>query len=292
VGLPIGVRRHFHGWNEQTEEMSLIAQGRSRGEIAWTSFTGPANRTVNDQEDHTVSWEQIADGQHDDTLAARFTRYATSSTPVIVTYDHEASGKYEGMTDAQAGALWAAATSRIYDVAVATLGPLPLSKVCLAPIQGDWLFNPRNSKNEASHWVPASLLSRINAHGFFGIDLYHNASQDNFEVRFNRIFNYFASLGFPDVMVGVGETGATSAMYPQWSKTATQFWSQNWAWAAAHPDRIGVISYFNSMANSKDYVYWPLDEEGVAAEGEGANAKMDAYRAALRSPVATTLASL
>ena len=66
-----------------------------------------------------------------------------------------------------------------------------------------------------------------------------------------------AARGFPDKQVGIGETGSTDAFA---RSTAAKWLDDSLGWAMAHPDQVGVVSYFNSTANSDPDVYWPLDE--------------------------------
>ena len=40
-------------------------------------------------------------------------------------------------------------------------------------------------------------------------------------------------------------------------------------WAANNTDKVGVVCYFNTTANSDPDVYWPLDESA---------AKMDVFK--------------
>jgi hypothetical protein len=108
---------------------------------------------------------------------------------------------------------------------------------------------------------------------FLGIDLYENGSGETFAERIPRVRDYAAAHGYPDMMVGIGETGGTDARYD--SKSALAWLNECLSWAAANTDKVGVVSYFNSTANSRDGVYWPLNES---------EAKLSAYRAWLDHP--------
>jgi hypothetical protein len=68
-------------------------------------------------------------------------------------------------------------------------------------------------------------------------------------------------------MIGIGESGSTDRMYD--AKSAVDWLNESLNWVASHTDKVGVVSYFNSTANSRAGVYWPLDESA---------AKMAAYR--------------
>jgi hypothetical protein len=78
-----------------------------------------------------------------------------------------------------------------------------------------------------------------------------------------------AQHGHPNMMVGIGETGATDRYQAQAGLSAVQWINQSLSWVAANTDKVGVVSYFNSTANSRSGVYWPLDESP---------AKLAAYR--------------
>jgi len=111
---------------------------------------------------------------------------------------------------------------------------------------------------------------------FMGIDLYQNSSGETFADRIPRIIDWMAQRGFPNMMVGIGESGSTDAD-SSFSMSALDWLNTSLAWVAANTDKVGVVSYFNSTANSRSGVYWPLDES---------TAKLNAYRSWLNSPAA------
>jgi hypothetical protein len=271
INRPIGVRRKFYGWTDAASEDADFASSKLRREIFWPSFAGPGGASL--------AWPQIAAGEHDAALRARARRYADYDGSVIVTYWHEASA--DG-TETQ-GADWANAMTKIYNVWSNEVGSLKAAGITFCPIQGDWLFNPSNTGQDPANWFKPNLLEAMAANDtFVGADMYHNASQVGFDVRIPRILDWFTARGYT-FMIGIGETGATNASWPDPPDAAT-FWANNWSWAAANTNRIGVISYFNSARNSKPHVYWPLDEDGLPN-----GAKMVAFRNSLDSAKFTRL---
>ena len=83
-----------------------------------------------------------------------------------------------------------------------------------------------------------------------------------------------AQHGYPNKMIGIGETGATDGYKAETGMTAVQWMNESLSWVAANTDKVGVVSYFNSMNSSRSGVYWPLDES---------SAKLTAYRSWLNN---------
>lgn len=213
------------------------------------------------------TWTEVGSGARDADLRARARRYAAFSKPIVVTFHHEPTN------DSTNGDAWAKAFIRIYDVMRAETG---LKNVAFAPIIGDWAWNPKNpDQTLPTKFLTPDVMRRM---AFLGVDLYQNASGEGFSSRLGRIYTWMAGRGFGSKMLGIGETGATESFA---SKTAVQWWSEQWAWVGANTDKIGVVSYFNSTRNSKDTVYWGLDESAV---------KLTAYKASLTSKISARLA--
>ena len=116
----------------------------------------------------------------------------------MLTFHHEPSN--DG-SDAQ-GKHWAAAYCHIHDLLKAEGA---LQNVADPPILGDWLFNPRNSQDPAE-WADQGRPQRM---PFLGIDMYENTSGETLADRIPEIIGWMAQQGFPNKMVGIGETGAT-----------------------------------------------------------------------------------
>jgi hypothetical protein len=257
LGQPYGVRRVFEHWGDWAGLSRDIQAEHAAGRLPWVSIKPPNGAPA--------GWVAIADGSMDDDISALADALkATEDRPVLLTFHHEPSN--DG-SEAD-GAEWAAAYAHFHDVLAASGA---LANVADPPIVGDWLFNPQNQPQDPANWLTEDVLSRA---PFIGIDLYENGSGETFAERIPRILDWLAAHGHPELMIGIGEMGSTDAAYPD--SSAVQWMNESLAWAAANTDKIGVVSYFNSTANSKADVYWPLDESA---------GKLDAYRAWLDNPV-------
>jgi hypothetical protein len=256
LGQPYGVRRVFESWGDWAGLSHDIETEHLAGRLPWVSIKPPAQGPD--------GWQAVADGSLDSQISALADALKlTEDQPVLLTFHHEPSN--DG-SEAD-GALWAAAYIHFHDL-LAAKGALV--NVADPPIFGDWLFNPQNRSQDPANWLTAGVLSRA---PFLGVDLYENGSGETFAERIPRILTWLAAHGHPDMMIGIGETGSTDSAYPDWS--AVQWLDQSLAWVASNTDKVGVVSYFNSTANSKADVYWPLDESA---------AKLNAYRAWLDDP--------
>ncbi|HEY8146949.1 MAG TPA: hypothetical protein VIG06_29920 [Kofleriaceae bacterium] len=262
-----GVRRTYFEWSESSAEAAQIAADHAAHRLPWVSFKPPAISGTVPQR-----WDAVASGSYDADIRARARRYAALAAPVIVTFHHEPSND---AAEAD-GVRWANAWIHIHDVMQDETG---LANVAFAPIVGDWLFNPSNGSQDPANWVIAGVISR---QPFLGIDLYQNGKGDGFEARLGGILDWLADHGDPDAMVGIGEVGSTDHFFDgsPADPTAVEWWRDSWAWAVAHTDRIGVVSYFNSTRNSKPDHVWEL------AESSG---KLEAFRQSLASPTTCRL---
>ena len=245
-----GVHRQFTSWANMNAVAKYIQADNAAGELPWISMKPP--------DGGAAGWQAIANGTYDaDIRALAVVLKANDDKPLLFTFHHEPGN--DG-TEAE-GVLWAAAYVRMHDI-LKSEGALV--NVADPPIMSDWLFNPVNRTQDPANWLTDAVLQRA---PFIGVDVYENASGETFAQRLPRVLDWLASRGYPNLMLGVGEVGSTDAAYPD--STAVDWLNQSLTWAAQHTDEIGVVSYFNSMANSKSYVYWPLDESP---------AKMTAYR--------------
>jgi len=246
-----GVHRVFKGWGNWSGMAKAIQADQSAGRLPWISFKPPGGGAS--------GWQSIANGNNDSDLKALATMLkANDSQPVLLTFNHEPSN--DG-SDAQ-GRYWAAAYCHIHDLLKAQGA---LDNVSDPPILGDWLFNPRNPQ-DPSAWVTPGVLQRM---PFLGVDMYENTSGDTFADRIPSILSWMSQQGYPKKMIGIGETGATGKYKAQTGMTGAQWLNESLSWVAANTDKVGVVSYFNSVANSRAGVYWPLDESA---------AKMAAYK--------------
>jgi hypothetical protein len=249
LGQRYGVHRQYTNWGNWKGVAKDIQQDNAAGRLPWISIKGPSGGPT--------GWQAVASGSYDDQikeLAAVLK--ANDGRPVLITFHHEPSN--DG-TEAE-GALWAGAYVRFHDVLKAEGA---LANVADPPILGDWLFNPANRTQDPDNWVTDAVLKRA---PFLGIDLYENSSGETFADRLPRILDWMADRGYPDKMIGIGESGSTDSSYPV---SAVDWLNESLDWVAAHTDKVGVVSYFNSTNNSRSGVYWPLDETA---------AKLAAYR--------------
>jgi hypothetical protein len=257
LGQAYGVHRQFKAWGDWSGVARVIQGDQAAGRLPWVSVKSPGS--------NATGWSAVANGDYDAAIRALATTLkANDNQPIILTFHHEPSN--DG-TEAE-GVLWANAYIHFHDVLKAEGALVNVSDV---PIVGDWLFNPQNRSQDPANWVTNGVLQRA---PFLGIDLYQNNQGDSFAQRIPLIRNWMAARGFPDTMVGIGEFGSTDAA--SFAKGSVQWMNESLAWATAHPEAIGVASYFNSTANPMPNCYWPLDESG---------AKMSAYRGWMNNSV-------
>ena len=261
LGRDYGVHRQFAQWGDWSAVVRKIRSDHADGRLPWVSVKGPDRGSP-------AGWRSVVDHQQDPAIRelAKALK-ANDDKPVILTFQHEPSN--DG-TEAE-GKVWAHANNQFHSVLKESGA---LRNVAFAPVVGDWLFNPKNRAQDPASWVRPGVLRRAS---FLGIDLYENDSGETFVQRLPRIAAWLKTQGFPRKMLGIGETAATDARYA--AQTAVGFIDESLRWALKHPRRVGVVSYFNSTANSRSAVYWPLDESP---------AKLDAFRRWLGDPRAVS----
>jgi hypothetical protein len=253
LGTPFGIHRQFAQWGDWSRIAKFIKADHTAGRLPWVSFKPPGG--------NQAGWQAIASGKHDAELRALAeVLKANDNKPVWLTFHHEPNN------DGSSGAVWAAAYCHIHDVLKAAGA---LANVADPPILSDWLFDPRNPA-DPSDWLTKPLLQRV---PLIGVDAYQNASGQTLAVRLPRVLDWLAAQGYPNKMVAIGETGATDYYR---NTTAVNWLNASLGWIAAHTNEIAGVSYFNSTANSRGGVYWPLSESA---------AKMAAYRTWLNSPL-------
>ena len=193
LGQSYGVHRTYKQWNNWSGVAKEIQRDHAAGRLPWVSFKPPLQGAA--------GWSGIADGKYDaDIKALATTLKANDDKPLLVTFHHEPSN--DGTEDE--GKLWAAAYVHIHDLlkAEGALGP----NVSDPPILQDWIFNPTNRLQDPINWATDEVLERV---PFMGIDMYQNSSGETFAVRIPRIIDWMADRGYPNMMVGIGETGST-----------------------------------------------------------------------------------
>lgn len=256
LGQSYGVHRQYKLWNDWKGLAKDIQQDHAADRLPWISVKPPLSGAA--------GWKAIADGDYDADIATLGeTLMANDDKPVLFTFHHEPSN--DGTEEE--GALWAAAYAHIHDLLKAQGA---LANVADPPILGDWLFNPTNRGQDPANWATKAVLDRA---PFLGVDMYENESGETMAVRIPRILDWMAERGYPKLMVGIAESGATDQAYS--AKSANEWINESLSWVAANTDKVGVVSYFNSMNNSRSGVYWPLDET---------SAKLANYRSWLKNP--------
>lgn len=253
----VGLQRSFFGWNDGAREDAIVKADHAAGRLPWISYKPPSSARG--------GWNAISSGRHDRELRARARRYAGYKKTTIVTFHHEPTNDNTGT-----GAEYARAYVHCRRIIRDEIGS---SHIRFVPIIGDWAFNPQNRDRNAGQYLTEEVL-----HGssFLGIDLYQNASLKGYGERLGHVVNLLERRGFPDKMIGLGETGSTD----HYGGSAARWWTKQWNWCQAHTGRITAVSYFNSSRNSRSGVYWPLDESA---------AKTRVYRESLRTNQATRL---
>lgn len=253
----MGLRRTFYRWNELSRERKQITRDHSQQRLPWVSFKPPGTRQ---------GWAKIAQGAYDKDIRARARHYAAMKSPVITTFHHEPQGEtyYGSPRD------WARAYIRIHDVMKNETG---LRNVTLAPIIGDWVFDPKNRRDDPGDFLIWGVLNRMS---LLGTDIYQNPSGQAYDVRMGRTMDWLDSRGFRNIMLGVGETGATDEFG---SPNGATWWRRSWNFAVSNRDRVAAISYFNSTKGHK----------GVDVALNESWSKKKAYKDSLSSWTACTL---
>ncbi|MDQ3627440.1 MAG: hypothetical protein M3419_01180 [Actinomycetota bacterium] len=256
----LGVHRSYFGFDDGRREDAQILADHAAGRLPWVSFKPPGTGPG--------AWGSVASGHADEALRARARRYAGYRLPSVVTFNHEPSNDLSGTAEE-----FVAAYARVHDVMQDETG---LGTVSFVPILGDWEINPRNDLGRPEQFLTDDVLDRS---AFVGVDLYQNASGTGYDERLGRLVDLLEGWGRPDLMLGIGETGCTDAFG---EPGAVQWWEDSWDWVLREPDRVGVVSYFDSTRNSKADVVWPLAES---------QAKTDSFRRCLGSSAVCRLVS-
>ena len=196
LGQAYGVHRQFKSWGDWTGVAQDIKDDHAAGRLPWVSVKGPGGAS---------GWQAVANGDYDaDIKSLATTLKANDDKPVLLTFHHEPSN--DG-TEAE-GAHWAAAYVRFHDVLKAEGA---LANVADPPILGDWLFNPRNRTQDPANWVTngGARARPVPRHR-------HVRERQRRDLRrrvFPRIIDWMAARGYPNKMIGIGETGSTDR-YP------------------------------------------------------------------------------
>jgi hypothetical protein len=253
-----GVHRWFKKWGNWHGIAEAIREDRLRHRRPWISIEGPDRGAP-------TGWRDVGRGRYDGDIRqlARALK-ANDSEPVFISFDHEPSNKASGY----AGAWWARGFDRFHDVLQRAHA---LRRVALAPIMAGWMFSKYNHGDRPRDWLKPGVLNRSD---FLGVDIYENEKGLPFGQRMPRISRWLGRHGHPHMLLGVGESGSTDGYRRASGMTAARWLNRSLRWAAHHPERVAVVSYFNSTAYSRLGSYWPLDES---------RAKMRVYRKWLRT---------
>lgn len=256
LGTGFGVHRWYKKWGNWRGIAKAIQEDRRSHRRPWISIEGP-------DRGNPTGWRDVGRGRYnrDIRMLAR-TLKANDREPVFISFDHEPSNKASGY----AGAWWARGFNRFHDVLKRAHA---LRHVALAPIMAGWMFSKYNHGDRPRDWLRPGVLNRSD---FLAVDIYQNDKGLPFGQRMPRIHRWLARHGHPRMLLGVGECGSTN-LYAH-AMSAPSWLNRSLRWAAHHPSRIAVISYFNSTAYSRAGAYWPLDES---------RAKMRVYRKWLRT---------
>jgi hypothetical protein len=254
LGRNFGVHRWFKKWGNWHGVAEAIREDRRNHRLPWISIEGP---------DHGAStgWRDVGRGRYDhDIRALARTLKANDKNPIFLSFDHEPSNK----APTSEGGWWARGYIRFHDQLKRAHA---LRHVAVAPIMAGWLFDKYNHEDRPTDWVTPGVLRRAS---FLGVDVYQNASGAGYGKRLPRISRWLGRHGHPHMLLGIGETGASNSLG---SVSSARWLNRSLRWAAHHPRRVAVISYFNSTAYSHG-MYWPLDESA---------AKMQVFRKWLRT---------
>lgn len=255
---PVGLYRTYYNWDGGRGENNRIRSDYAAGRLSWISFKPPSSAPG--------GWNQVSSGRFDADLRARARRYASLPGPIVVTFNHEPENDRTGT-----GAEFARAWCHVYDVMKKETG---LKNVASVPIIGEWTFNPQNRRQDPADWVTGPMLDRCD---FLGLDIYQNAGGAGYDERLGRILDWMAARGHSDKMVGVAETGTTDAYR---NDQPGEWWTQQWKWSIANTDKLGVISYFNSLRHNNSGNNWLLWQS---------QAKLNAFKASLQSSMSVGL---
>jgi hypothetical protein len=252
LDAPVGMRRTYYKWGDLDREMRQIAQDHAARRMPWISFKPPGRAAT--------AWPEIAQGRHDQDIRRRARKYARLSKPVVVTFNHEPHND-NGNPDA-----FKRAWVRIHDVMKDETG---LKNVISAPIVGEWVFNPYNRHDRPRNYLGKRVLRRCD---LVGVDLYQNASGDGYDVRLRRVLRWLSRHGHPNMMVGLGESGATDDFG---TPSGSRWWRDCWDYAR-QCDRLFGVNYWNN--NLKHH--WSLSQS---------SAKKAAFNRSVTDSVATRL---
>ena len=146
-----------------------------------------------------------------------------------------------------------------------------MANVAYAPIIGDWLFNAKNAVGDPKNWVTPAVLSRLVVLRQSICTNRRTANRSPSGCRGSSPIS--ADWDTRNSRWVSGSLPAPDAAYP--AKSAVQWLNESLGWATANTDKIGVAAYYNAAVNSRDGVYWPLDESA---------AKIAAFRGWLDDP--------
>jgi hypothetical protein len=244
LGQGFGVHRWFKKWGNWRGIAKAIQEDRRHHRRPWISIEGPDRGAP-------TGWRDVGRGRYDlDIRELARTLKANDREPVFISFDHEPSNK----AGSDAGRWWARGFNRFHDVLARAHA---LRHVALAPIMAGWMFSKYNHGDRPRDWLRPGVLNRAD---FLAVDIYQNDKGLPFGQHLPRIARWLGRHGHPHMRLGVGECGSTNGYS---AMTAASWLNRSLRWAAHHPGRVAVISYFNSTAYARAGSYWPLDESAA-----------------------------
>ena len=247
LGQSYGVHRQYKQWNNWSGVAKDDPAGPRRWPAAWVSFKPPLQRRGG-----LVG--RIANGTYDaDIKALAETLKANDDKPVLghlppraVERRHRGRGQALGRgLRAHPRPAQGAGRAR-----PERRGPADPAGLDLQPDQQDGRTRSTGRLTPCLERAP-----------FLGIDMYQDNIRRDLRGAHPRIIDWMADRGFPNKMVGIGETGSTCHLVQRVQPRSG--WTTRSRGSPKNTDKVGVVSYFNPTANSKSDVYWPLDESGA-----------------------------
>jgi hypothetical protein len=230
--------RRFYAWYDAEREAADIAADHAAGRVPWVSFK-PATKGPG-------GWAEITSGVYDQDIRDRAMRYAGFTQPVIATFHHEPHDDPEGEPQE-----FSKAWRHIHDVMEETT---TLTNCAFVPIVGESAFDKTDYRERPDSYLRPMVLERS---AFLGVDIYQNRSGQAGGDRLARVLAWLDDEGHSDMMIGLGEVGASDF----WGRpTGATWWTELWSWATSTSDRVGIVSYFNSVANNHSEADWRLEE--------------------------------
>ena len=262
--------------NFGTKAQTDLSDTAAKRRIPWIS--NKPNNIASAAPNTLAGWSSIASGTYDAQIRSAFDDLldtpAANNGPIVWTFHHEP--QQVGRTAAY-GAAFNDAFNRIIDIAKSR--PTWNDKIIFGPNYMEYLWRASDSRDisGADHlsWFPESALSRWD---FFSWDMYpwdngtNTTSLTDWDsihpiMRIQRIFNTLSSVGYPNMMCGIGEFAQRYGYtYPSGTESGRDLRSgTKWVrmlldYVTNNPDRFWLVSYFNSDGGvANESLMWPKE---------------------------------